>query len=98
MVDAELDDAAVVGEQLGEPCVGQWRAVRVAVVLFEVATHPVAGGVFLALVGHRYVLLGDEGLPRHGGGAEGAEGLVPTPVAVPPGQWCGLADRLDRVV
>src|SRR6266550_2635083 len=85
MVDAELDDAAVVGEQLGEPRGGQWRTVRVAVVLLEVATHPLAGGVFLTLVGHRYVLLGDERLPRHSAGAEDAEGLVPTPVAVPPG-------------
>src|SRR6266498_3368029 len=74
MVDAELDDAAMVGGQLGEPRGGQSRTVRVAVVLLEVATHPVAGGVFLTLVGHRYVLLGDEGLPRHGAGAENAEG------------------------
>src|SRR5207237_3831759 len=63
LIDTTLEGAGVVGEQLSEPRVGQRSAVRVAVVLLEVATHPVLGGVFLTLVGHRSVLLGYVGLP-----------------------------------
>src|SRR5213076_1914861 len=72
VIDTTLEDAGVVGEQLGEPRVGQRSVVRVAVVLLEVATHPVSGGVFLTLVGHRSVLLSYWGTAR---GAAPEQGL-----------------------